>query len=149
MRSAQAKAQLRVLRSRDPDKARSCAVGHNTFEQARVCLSQVLEEMGRAMTATDVRRGMIIAGATAAVALALLFARPLYSVATEPNGASSADVSQPVADQEPTTETVGFFPSPTIETNPQLFVGCGDNSNGYYADPPEPTLALVRYERMP
>jgi hypothetical protein len=40
--------------------------------------------------------------------------------------------------------------SPTIDTDPQFFFGCGDGSNGYNAEQPELlTLALVRYERMP
>jgi hypothetical protein len=55
-------------------------------------------------------------------------------------------VSQTVADQKPATETASIVASPTIDANPQLFVGCGDGSNGYYADPP---LAFVRYEQMP
>ena len=63
--------------------------------------------------------------------------------------ASSADVSQPIADQESATETVSIVASPTIDTNSKFFVGCGDGSNGYYAERPEPVLALVRYERMP
>jgi hypothetical protein len=77
--------------------------------------------------------------------IALLFAKPFYST-TAAKAPSSADVSQPVADQEPPTETASIVASPTIDANPQLFVGCGDASNGYYA---EPTLAFVRYERMP
>jgi hypothetical protein len=93
------------------------------------------------------RRVVVIAGATAAVMIALLFAKPFYS-ATTANAPSSADVSQPVA--ESATETVSIVASPTIDTNPQFFFGCGDGSNGYYAEQPEPTLlALVRYERMP
>ena len=95
------------------------------------------------------RRVVVIAGATAAVMIALLFAKPFYS-ATTATALSSADVSQPVADQEPATDTVSIVASPTIDTNPQFFFGCGDGSNGYYAERPEPTLlALVRYERMP
>jgi hypothetical protein len=39
--------------------------------------------------------------------------------------------------------------SPTIETNSQFFFGSGNGSSGYYAERPELTLALVRYERMP
>jgi hypothetical protein len=40
--------------------------------------------------------------------------------------------------------------SPTIDTNSEFFFGSGDGSSGYYAaEPPEPTLVLVRYERMP
>jgi hypothetical protein len=93
------------------------------------------------------RRVVVIAGATAAVMIALLFAKPFYS-ATTATALSSADVSQTVAEQEP-TETVSIVASPTIDTNPQFFFGCGDGSNGYYAEQPEFTLALVRYERMP
>jgi hypothetical protein len=81
--------------------------------------------------------------------IALLFAKPFYSALTNPNAASSADVSRPVANQEPATEKVSFATSPTMETNPQFFFGSGDGSNGFYAERPKPTLALVRYERMP
>ena len=91
---------------------------------------------------------VVIAGATAAVMIALLFAKPFYS-ATTATALRSADVSQPVADQKPATDTVSIVASPTIDTNPQFFFGCGDGSNGYYAEQPEFTLALVRYERMP
>ena len=91
------------------------------------------------------RRVVVIGGATAAVIVALLFVKPFYS-ATSAKVLSSADVSQTVADREPATETVSIVASPTIDANPQLFVGCGDGSNGYYADPP---LAFVRYEQMP
>ena len=80
--------------------------------------------------------------------IALLFAKPFYS-ATTAKVPSSADVSQPVADQEPATEAVSIVASPTVDTNPQFFFGCGDGSNGYYAEQPELMLALVRYERMP
>jgi hypothetical protein len=80
--------------------------------------------------------------------IALLSAKPFYSTMTNPKAASSADVSRP-ANQEPATEEVSFVTSPTIETNPQFFFGSGDGSNGYYAERPEPTLALVRYKRMP
>ena len=94
------------------------------------------------------RRVVVIAGATAAVMVALLFAKPFYSVTTA-KAPSSADVSQPVANEETATETVSIVASPTIDTNSEFFFGCGDGSNGYYAERPEPTLALVRYERMP
>jgi hypothetical protein len=94
-------------------------------------------------------RVVIIAGATAAAMTALLFAKPFYSATTEPKAATSAGLNRPVADQEPKAETVSFVASPTIDANPQFFFGCGDGSNGYYAERPEPTLVLVRYERMP
>ena len=103
------------------------------------------------MTATGwaesgVRRVVVIGGATAAVMVALLFAKPFYS-ATTAKGPSGASVSQPVKDQEPATEAVSFVTSPTIDY--QFFFGSGDGSSGYYAERPELTLALVRYERMP
>ena len=93
------------------------------------------------------RRVVVIAGATAAVMIALLFAKPFYSATTDPRAA--AGVNQPVAHREPEIETVSFVTSPTIDINPQFLFGAGDGSNGYYAEQPEPTLALVRYERMP
>ena len=96
-----------------------------------------------------VLRVVVIGGATAAVMIALLFAKPFYS-ATTATALTRADVSQPVAHQEPATETVSIVASPTIEANSQFFFGAGDGSNGYCAERPEPTLlALVRYERMP
>jgi hypothetical protein len=98
---------------------------------------------------SGVRRVVVIGGATAVVMIALLFAKPFYSAATNPKAASSADVSRPVANQEAATEKVSFVTSPTMETNPQFLFGSGDGSNGYYAERPEPTLALVRYKRMP
>jgi hypothetical protein len=105
------------------------------------------------MTATGwaelgVRRVVVIGGAAAAVMVALLFAKPFYS-ATTAKGPSGASVSQPVKDQEPATEAVSFVTSPTIDTNSEFFFGSGDGSSGYYAERPELTLALVRYERMP
>jgi len=96
-----------------------------------------------------VRRVVVIAGATAIVMTALLFGKPFYSAMANPKAASTADVSQPVANHEPAIGEVAFVTSPTMETNPQFLFGCGDGSNGYYAERPEPTLALVRYERMP
>jgi hypothetical protein len=103
------------------------------------------------MTATDFRRVSVIAGATAAVLIGLLVAKPFYSATTGTTGTapSSADVSQPVIDREPATELASIVASPTIETNAQFLFGCGDGSNGYYAEQPEPRLALVRYQRMP
>ncbi len=111
-------------------------------------------DMERAVRATGlgesgVRRVVVIGGATAIVMIALLFAKPFYSAMTNPTAASSADVSRPVTNQEPATEKVSFVTSPTMETNPQFLFGSGDGSNGYYAERPEPTLALVRYKRMP
>ena len=69
--------------------------------------------------------------------------------ATTATALRGADVSQGVAVQEPATETESIVASPTIETNSQFFFGSGDGSSGYYAERPELTLALVRYERMP
>ena len=122
---------------RTPKREYSCRVS-SRWEQA-------MRAMG--LAESGFRRVVVIAGATAAVMVALLFAKPFYS-ATTATALSSADVSQTVAEQEP-TETVSIVASPTIDTNPQFFFGCGDGSNGYYAEQPEFTLALVRYERMP
>ena len=94
------------------------------------------------------RRVVVIGGATTAVMIALLFAKPFYS-ATTAKALSGADVSQGVAVQVPAAETVSIVASPTIETDSQFFFGSGDGSSGYYAERPEPTLELVRYARMP
>ena len=100
-----------------------------------------------------VLRVVVIGGATAAVMIALLFAKPFYSATTATaltaTALTRADVSQPVAHQEPATETVSIVATNTIEADLQFFFGTGDGSNGYYAERQEPMLALVRYERMP
>ena len=88
---------------------------------------------------SGVRRVVVIGGATAIVMIVLMFAKPFYSAMTNPKAASSADVSRPVANQEPATEEVSFVVSPTMETNPQFFFGTGDGSNGYYGERPEST----------
>jgi hypothetical protein len=94
------------------------------------------------------RRVVVISGATAAVMIALLFAKPFYAATTAPPRAIAV-VSQPLADREPATELASIAASPTIDSNSQFFFGSGDGSNGYYAERPEPTLALVSYKRMP
>jgi hypothetical protein len=121
---------------RTPKRQYSCGVS-SRWEQA-------MRAMG--LAESGFRRVVVIAGATAAVMVALLFAKPFYS-ATTAKAPSSADVSQPVA--EPVTEVISIVASPTIDANPQFLFGCGDGSNGYYAERPEPTLAFVHYERMP
>ena len=97
----------------------------------------------------DVFRVMAIGGATAAFMVALVFAKPFYSAIADSKAPISAHVSQPVAAHEPTTDAVSFVTSPTIDTNSEFFYGSGDGSSGYYAERPEPALALARYERMP
>ena len=86
-----------------------------------------------------VRRIILVGGATAIVMLALLFSKPFYSAMNNPKAASSANVSRPVANEEPAAEEVSFVTSPTMETNPKFFFGSGDGSNGYYGERPEPT----------
>jgi hypothetical protein len=82
--------------------------------------------------------------------VALVFGKPFHSAMADSKAPVTADVSQPVADQGLATEAVSFVTSPTIDTNSEFFFGSGDGSSGYYAaEPPEPRLALVRYERMP
>ena len=99
---------------------------------------------------SDALRVAVIGGATAAVMVALVFGKPFHSAMADSKAPVTADVSQPVAHQEPATETVSIVASPTIEANSRFFFGTGDGSNGYYAEQPDPTLlALVRYERMP
>jgi hypothetical protein len=95
-----------------------------------------------------VLRVVVIGGATAAVMIALLFAKPFHS-ATTATALTRADVIQPVAHQKLATEPLSIVASPTIGADSQLFFGTGDGSNGYYAEQPEPTLAFARYERMP
>jgi hypothetical protein len=93
---------------------------------------------------SDVLRVVVIGGATAAVMVALVSGKPFHSTMADSKAPVTADVSQPVADQ------ISFVTSPTIDTNSEFFFGSGDGSSGYYAaEPPEPTLVLVRYERMP
>ncbi len=79
-------------------------------------------------------RVVVIAGTTAAVMIAMLFAKPFYSATTDIKAASSADINQPIADEKPKAETASFVASPTIDTNAQFFFGTGDGSAGYYAD---------------
>jgi hypothetical protein len=98
---------------------------------------------------SDVLRVVVFGGVTAAVMVALVFAKPFHSAMADSKAPVTADVSQPVAHQEPATETVSIVASPTIGANSQFFFGSGDGSNGYYAERPEPTLELVRYARMP
>jgi hypothetical protein len=105
--------------------------------------------MERAMMATGLaessfHRTVVIAGATAAVILALLCAK--HFTTSHPGPASAAER---VADQKPEIELASITASPTIEANPQFLYGSGDGSNGYYAERPPETLVLVRYQRMP
>jgi hypothetical protein len=80
-----------------------------------------------------VRRVAVISGATAAVMIALLFAKPFYAATTVLKAIGSADVSQPVADRA--IEPASFVtPADTSE----FFFGSGDGSNGYYAERPKP-----------
>ncbi len=95
-----------------------------------------------------VLRVVVIGGATAIVMIALLFGKPFYSAMAHPRADSSAGVSQSVETEESATEKASFVTSPTMDTNPQFLFGCGDGSNGYYAERPEP-WALVQYKRMP
>ena len=98
---------------------------------------------------SDVFRVMTIGGATAAVMVALVLAKPFYSATADAKAPVSSAVSQPVAAQAPAMEAISFVTSPTIDTNSEFFYGSGDGSSGYYAQRPEPRLVLVRYERMP
>jgi hypothetical protein len=109
-------------------------------------------DMERAMGAASwsqsgVRRVMAISGATAAVIVALLFGKPFYSATADTKVPISTEVGQRFADQEPALEIASS--STSIGADSDFFFGCGDGSNGYYAERPEPMLALVRYERMP
>jgi hypothetical protein len=98
---------------------------------------------------SDVRRVVAISGATAVVMVALLLGNPFYSAVANTKAPSSGDVSKPVADRETATETAFFPISPSDNAKSEFFFGAGDGSNGYYAEQPEPPLALVRYAQMP
>jgi hypothetical protein len=81
--------------------------------------------------------------------VALLLANPFYSAVANTKPPSGADVSKPVTDQETAAETA-FFPIwPSDDANSEFFFVAGDGSNGYYAEQPEPPLALVCYAEMP
>jgi hypothetical protein len=82
---------------------------------------------------SDVLRVLVIGGATAAVMVTLVFAKPFHSAMADSKAPVTADVSQSVADREPATEAVSFVTSPTIDTKPDFFFGNGDGSSGYYA----------------
>jgi hypothetical protein len=110
--------------------------------------------MEQAMGATSwgesgIRRVVVIGAGTAAVIIVALFAKPFYSATADTKAPRSVNVSQPSADQGPAIEAVSFAISPADDANSEFFFGCGDGSNGYYAEQPAPRLALVRYERMP
>ena len=75
-------------------------------------------DMERAMRATGwsesgVRRVVVIGGATTAVMIALLFAKPFYS-ATTAEAPSSADVSRPVAAKSPQLKRYLLWPHPPL-----------------------------------
>jgi hypothetical protein len=82
------------------------------------------------------RRLAVIAGATVAAMVALVLAKPIYSLATYETPAISVGASQRVVDQAREIGTVTFVTSPTID-NQQLFYGTGDGSNGYYGEGPK------------
>jgi hypothetical protein len=105
--------------------------------------------MEQAMTATGlgesvVLRVAVIGGATAIAIVALLSAGSFHSTMFDSNAAGRADASRPAANQEPAIEKASFVTSSTFESNPRFFFGSGDNSNGYYAERPEPKLDSVR-----
>jgi hypothetical protein len=83
---------------------------------------------------SDILRVTAIGGATAAVIVALVLAKPFYSAMADSKASANADASQPVAAHEPATEAVSFVTSPTIDTSSEFFYGSGDGSSGYYAD---------------
>lgn len=82
------------------------------------------------------RRLAVIAGATLAAMVALVLAKPIYSLATYETPAISVGESPRVVDQGRGIETMPFVASPTID-NQQLFYGTGDGSNGYYGEGPK------------
>jgi hypothetical protein len=94
------------------------------------------------------RRMAVIAGGTVVVITATLFGKPIY-LATTAEAPGGTGVSEAVGHQGVAFETAAITASPTIDSNPQFLFGCGDGSNGYYAERAEPTLALVRYRQMP
>jgi len=96
----------------------------------------------------------IIGGAAIAIGMASLFTRPFSSTATDPKAAIDANLNQPLVGQgqaTPEPEPAAFVTSPVMDKDPQFFFGCGDGSNGYYAQQPavDRKLDFVRYARMP
>jgi hypothetical protein len=94
------------------------------------------------------RRIAVIAAVTVVVITATLFGKRIY-LATTAEAPGGTGVSEAVGHQGVAFETASITASPTIDSNPQFLFGCGDGSNGYYAERAEPTLALVRYRQMP
>jgi hypothetical protein len=92
--------------------------------------------MGAMGLGGDFRRLAVIAGATLAAMVALVLAKPIYSLATYETPAISVGASQRVADQAREIGAAIFVASPTID-NQQLFYGTGDGSNGYYGEGPK------------
>lgn len=95
--------------------------------------------MGTGLAESGFRRVVVIGGATLVAMGGLVFAKPIYSVATYETVAIRVDAGQHVAVQPPKVETTSFVPSPTVDTNPLFFFGTGDGSNGYYDERPQPT----------
>jgi hypothetical protein len=80
----------------------------------------------------------VVAAATSLVMLALFASNFYYFRAAETAISSRIDVKQAAPDAGAKTEEISFVTSPTIDTNPKLFFGAGDGSNGYYAERPRP-----------
>ena len=91
-----------------------------------------------------------IGGTAAVIAIGLLIAQSFSYTPPVQAGINARVVSDYDTAAGPTT-TSEIVPSPAVEANPQFFFGCGDGSNGYYAERPgiDRKPDLVRYERMP
>jgi hypothetical protein len=91
--------------------------------------------MGTSLRDSAFRRIALVAGATSAVMIVLLLARPFYS---GPGGAIGSAGVEVITQRAHDTkfETVSIAASPTLDVSPQFFFGAGDGSNGYYAERP-------------
>jgi hypothetical protein len=85
----------------------------------------------------DVLRVVAVGGATAAVIVVLLVAKPFYSRPTTaaPDAAKAIEATGGLRSA---TEPVSFVTSPTVDTNVGFFVGNGDGSAGYFEERPDP-----------
>ncbi len=78
----------------------------------------------------------------AVVAVGLLVAQSSLSAPTEEKADANARSSETFATIE--SVTLRFVGSP-VDADPELFFGCGDGSNGYYAERPKSPEPLIEW----